>query len=538
MHQNVDHHKSAHSLGLAPVPADTPPVVSEAPSETHCANDPQYVHGTSSSEGEPTGLSKRGTAIVITCITYSTGISTFLAGVVTMAIPTITVDLDLPPSLELWPVTVFSLTCGCTLLICGSISDVVGSRLTFLVGCFLQCVFTLACGLSQTGAQMIVFRAFSGVASSFCLPSAVSLINQVFPPGKPRNIAFASMGGAQPIGFGIGLVLGGIITGTIGWDWGFYIAAISNFVMLIVTAWQLPKQAHQSSQEVWQRLKHDIDWIGVILASASLALLSYILAVITGGPGDIKLPQNIVLLVLSFVLMVTFVFWVGRQERLNRPALIPNSLWRHKVFSCICINVFCIWAGFNAFEQYQNFFFQEVQGISPLGAAVRFLPAPIAGALTNVVVGLIVHRVRADWIVIMTTIPCTIASILMAVAKPEWSYWACAFIANFLNPIGADGVFTVSNLLITSMFPTKTQGVAGGVFNTISQTGKSVGVALTVLVANEVTRNSKYADKKDPQALLVGYHAAFWFCVALTGFSLGISIWGLRKIGKVGQKLD
>jgi nitrate/nitrite transporter NarK len=238
------------------------------------------------------------------------------------------------------------------------------------------------------------------------------------------------------------------------------------------------------------------------------------------------------------VFLLAFVLWVGRQERLNRPALIPNSLWRHKVFSCICINVFCIWAAFNAFEQYLNFFFQDVQNISPLGTALRFLPAPVSGALTNVVVGLIVHRVRGDWIVIMTTIPCAIGSLLMAVANPAWSYWACAFIANFLNPIAADGIFTVSNLLITSMFSPKTQGVAGGVFNTISQTGKSVGLALTALVANEVTANFSSIDKHSPKNLLIGYRAAFWFCVALTVISLCVSIWGLRKIGKVGRKMD
>lgn len=241
---------------------------------------------------------------------------------------------------------------------------------------------------------------------------------------------------------------------------------------------------------------------------------------------------------LSVALLVSFVFWVGRQERLGRPALIPNSLWKNKVFSCICINVFCIWAAFNAFEQYQNFFFQEVQGLSPLDAAIRFLPAPISGALTNVVVGLVVHRIRADWIVISTSIPCVLASVLMAVAKPSWSYWRAAFLANLLNPIAADGIFTVSNLLITSMFPSKTQGAAGGVFNTVSQTGKSVGLALTALVANEVTKNSVYQEKFSPEALLVGYHAAFWFCVGLILVSLVISVWGLRKIGKVGIKSE
>jgi hypothetical protein len=259
---------------------------------------------------------------------------------------------------------------------------------------------------------------------------------------------------------------------------------------------------------------------------------------LTGDLTMMKQPVNITLLVLSFVFLAAFVLWVGRQERLGRPALIPNSLWQHKGFSCICFNVFCVWAAFNAFEQYANFFFQDVQGNSPLGTALRFLPAPVSGALANIGVGLLVHRIRGDWIVVLTSIVSALASLLMAIIDPSWSYFRCAFVAQFFNPVGADGMFTVANLLITSMFPPGEQGVAGGVFNTISQTGKSVGMALTLLIAQQVTANSSHEDKTSPEALMVGYRAAFWFCVALIVSSLLVSVWGLRRIGKVGLKKD
>ncbi|THY77244.1 integral membrane protein [Aureobasidium pullulans] len=483
-------------------------------------------------------ISKKGNAIVMGCIAFSTGIASFLAGVITIAIPIMAKDLNIPENLVLWPVTVYSLACGCTLLACGSVSDVIGSRRMFLSGCFLQCFMTIACGLSKNTAQIIAFRSFSGIAASFCLPSAVSLINEVFPPGKERNITFAMMGGAQPFGFGIGMVLGGVFTGTIGWQWGFHVAAIINFFMFILAAWQLPPTPVAHKQRIWSRLATDIDWLGLILASGFLAMLSYVISALTGDLTVMRKPINIVLLVLSFVFLLAFVLWVGRQERLGRPALIPNSLWQHKGFSCICFNVFCVWAAFNAFEQYANFFFQDVQGNSPLGTALRFLPAPVSGALANVGVGLLVHRIRGDWIVVLTSIVSALASLLMAIIDPSWSYWRCAFVAQFFNPVGADGMFTVANLLITSMFPPGEQGVAGGVFNTISQTGKSVGMALTLLIAQQVTANSSYADKTSPEALMVGYRAAFWFCVALIVASLVVSVWGLRRIGKVGLKKD
>src|ERR1700753_1412995 len=114
-------------------------------------------------------------------------LGTLLAGVVTTAIPTIARDIDLAQNLLLWPASIFSLTCGCTLLVSGSVADVVGSSNMYLIGSALQSAFTLACGLSTSGSQLILFRGLAGIATSMCLPSAVSIITSTFVPGKRRN---------------------------------------------------------------------------------------------------------------------------------------------------------------------------------------------------------------------------------------------------------------------------------------------------------------------------------------------------------------
>jgi MFS family permease len=147
----------------------------------------------------------------------------------------------------------------------------------YLLGCFLQAIFTLACGLSKTSTQLILFRAFSGVAASFCLPSAVSIINNAFPPGRSRNMAFASMGGGQPVGFGTGLVLGGVFADSIGWEWGFYIAAILNLVIFGFSIFHLPRP-EKAGLFSWHRMLSEIDWVGALIASSCLAMLSFVLA--------------------------------------------------------------------------------------------------------------------------------------------------------------------------------------------------------------------------------------------------------------------
>jgi Na+/melibiose symporter-like transporter len=234
---------------------------------------------------------------------------------------------------------------------------------------------------------------------------------------------------------------------------------------------------------------------------------------------------------------VGFVLWQEYQERRGKPTLIRNSLWKNTSFTSICINVFIIWGSFNGFEQIINFFFQNVQKLSVLDTAIRFIPTPITGLLSAVVTGMVLHHVRADSIMNITTVISAISPLIMALVNPSWTYWRCAFIAICFNSIAADSLFTVSNILIVDLFPPETQGLAGGVFNTVSQIGKSFGLTFVELIANVVIdKKAPAAERYEPEGLMVGYRASFWFLFAANIISLGVGAVGLRKVGKVGKK--
>lgn len=160
-----------------------------------------------------------------------------------------------------------------------------------------------------------------------------------------------------------------------------------------------------------------------------------------------------------------------------------------------------------------------------------------SGCVTNVGTGFLVQRVSANVLVVAAVAITSISPLLMALADPKWPYWYAAFPATLLSPIGADVLFTVSNLLKTSVFPIRTHGLAGGVFNTISQIGNSVGLAVTAIIASSVTKG-KVGNQETPEALMDGYRATFWACFAASVAMLGVSGWGLRRIGKVGLKTD
>lgn len=91
---------------------------------------------------------------------------------------------------------------------------------------------------------------------------------------------------------------------------------------------------------------------------------------------------------------------------------------------------------------------------------------------------------------------------------------------------------------MSDVFPENTQALAGSVFNTLSQLGTTTGLAIMSMISVNITEESHYDNKSSPAALMEGYRAIFWALFAWMSTTLIIGIWGLRKLGKIGQKRE
>lgn len=484
----------------------------------------------------------RSAAIMLTlsCISL---LNTFNTGALTATLPVIAKDINLPSNLLLWPASVYALALSCTLLLMGAIADMVGNRPIFLLGTFLFTGWTIAVALAQTASQLIVFRAMQGIAMSFCMPAAISTITNTFPSGKTRNLAFAIFGGGSPLGFALGLVLGGILGQVSSWRTAYYMAGGINAVVFVIAYFNLPASgATLAGTELRQKLLHEFDWVGVASASISLALLSYIFAEITYSGSVMDKPLNIVLLVIAVLLVPFFIWWESYQERRGHPAILPNSIWLRREFSAVCITVFLVWCWFNAYGYWCTLFFQEIQQLDTLQAALRFLPLVAVGIGTNVVASMVMDKISAGWLAILGGLLSAAAPLLFALQDPSWSYWKAGFPAMILSVVSTDLLFNISNLVITTNFPSKSQALAGSVFSTVSQLGNSIGLAVTAIIQASVTDSTSGSGRGThfsyDYSTLEGYRAAFWTCFAAAIISTGISAFGLRKAGKVGLKKD
>lgn len=144
-----------------------------------------------------------------------------------------------------------------------------------------QGVFTLASGFARNSVEIIVFRAALGVSQSLILPASVRVINDTSTPGRLCNMAFASMGGGQPVGFALGLVLGGVFSATWGWRRGLYLVAGLTFGVVLFTSWglQAPPKVNDDTS-MWRKLRDEINWVGITIASAFLGMIGCVMALV------------------------------------------------------------------------------------------------------------------------------------------------------------------------------------------------------------------------------------------------------------------
>jgi MFS family permease len=139
------------------------------------------------------------------------------------ALPRIHDDLRFSATGLSWAQNAYTLAFGGLLLLGARAGDLLGRRRTFVLGIGLFTVASLAVGLAQSPAWMIAARAVQGVGAAILAPSTLALLSTSFPEGSQRTRAMAAYGALAGIGTTIGLILGGVLTETLSWRYGFFL---------------------------------------------------------------------------------------------------------------------------------------------------------------------------------------------------------------------------------------------------------------------------------------------------------------------------
>ena len=187
--------------------------------------------------------------------------------IVNVALPAIQSDLGFSAEGLQWVVNGYTLAFGGLLLLGGRASDLLGRRRLFLAGLALFGVASLAGGFVTSSEGLIAARVIQGVGAALLSPAALALLTVTFPAGRERNIALGVWGALAGIGGTLGVVAGGVLVDSLGWEWIFFVNVPIAILALIATPMFVTESRREGSG--------NFDFTGAVLGTAGLLALVY-----------------------------------------------------------------------------------------------------------------------------------------------------------------------------------------------------------------------------------------------------------------------
>lgn len=152
--------------------------------------------------------------------------------VLNVALPVLGADLGLDQSALQWAVTAFALPSGGFLLLFGRVGDLYGRKKLFLAGLALFGLASLLATFAWNPAAFLTGRALQGIGAAAIVPTGMSLLTTTFPEGPLRDRALGISGTLLSLGFTVGMVLGGVMTDTLGWRSTMGLLALFSVIVL------------------------------------------------------------------------------------------------------------------------------------------------------------------------------------------------------------------------------------------------------------------------------------------------------------------
>src|SRR2546421_4329222 len=160
--------------------------------------------------------------------------------IVNVALPSIRQDLGFSETSLAWVVNAYLLTFGGFLLLGGRLGDLFGHRRLFLSGITLFTLASLACGLAQSQGVLVTARAVQGVGGAIASAVGLSVMMTLFTEPGDQAKAMGIFGFVASGGGSIGVLLGGVLTNSLGWPWIFLVNVPIGVAVVILSLRLLP----------------------------------------------------------------------------------------------------------------------------------------------------------------------------------------------------------------------------------------------------------------------------------------------------------
>jgi EmrB/QacA subfamily drug resistance transporter len=427
--------------------------------------------------------------------------------IVNVALPSIQTDLGFSQKDLQWVISAYALFFGGFLLLGGRAADLLGRRRVFLAGLAVFSAASLLSGLAWSEGALICSRALQGLGSAIVSPAALSILTTTFAEGAERNTALGAWGAVGAFGAVAGVLLGGILTDLLSWQWIFFVNVPVGIGAMVAAPLVLAetRDAHARG----------FDLPGAALVTSGLVVLVYALTQANGyGWGS---AETIGLFAAAAALLGGFVAWEAR----TRDPLMPFSIFRLRTL--VGANVAGVVLGTVIFSMFLmlTLYMQRVLDYSPLRTGVAYLAVAGTTILWSAVAAKLVTRLGVKPVLVTGMVFLAAGLAYFTQVSVGGSYLGDLLPGFLAIAIGMGFSFVPVSIAALAGVKASEAGLASGLISTSQQIGGALGIAALSAIATSTT-----GSHGDPAALTDGLHAAFvaGTAVALAGVLVALVI--------------
>jgi EmrB/QacA subfamily drug resistance transporter len=430
--------------------------------------------------------------------------------IVNVALPSIKIDLGFSQEDLQWVISAYALFFGGFLLLGGRTADLLGRRRLFVAGLLLFSAASLLSGLAWSDSALIVARAAQGLGAAVITPAALAILMTTFQEGRERNTALGVWGAVGAFGAVAGVLLGGILTDALSWEWIFYINVPVGLAAVALTPLLLAE-----SRDTQMR---SFDVPGAVLVTSGMVTLVYAITQANQfGWGSV---ETIGLFTVAGVLLAAFTAWEARAKE----PLMPFSLFRIRTVAAA--NISGLILGTVSFSMFLmlTLYMQQVLSYSPMKTGVAYLAVAGTAIVWSTVAAQLVTRVGVKPVIVAGMAFLTAGLFYFTQVSVGGSYVGDLLPGFLLIAVGLGFSFVPISIAALAGVQASEAGLASGLFNTSQQIGGALGIAALSAIATSTTENGVASGTALPQALTDGFQTAFVWggIVAAVGILVGV----------------
>jgi EmrB/QacA subfamily drug resistance transporter len=402
----------------------------------------------------------------LSCTSLGMLLATINSGTLIIALPDLERSLHTSLLELVWVILVYMIASTVLVLSAGRLSDQFGRKQAYIAGFLVFAAASLGAGFATSGTELILWRIAQGIGGAFLFANAAAIVTDAF-PREQLGVAMGTNTMVAAVGLVIGPVLGGALV-AISWHWVFWFNVPFGLVGSL-WAWLVLHEITGRSEDT------TFDAAGTV--TFLFGLTGLVLGISKGGISGWGSPVVIAGLAAAVVFLPLFVLI----ERHHPSPMLDLTIFKNRLFSAAAAAAFLNGLARFALMFVFVFYYQGVQGDSPILAGLKLAPLALGMLIASPLAGLWADRRGSRTLASLGMLVTAAGLALMTTLGRDTSYWASGMYL-FIVGVGS-GMFNSPNTaaMMGTVAPHR-RGIASGARILVQNTGAVLSIAFVIAV--------------------------------------------------------